>query len=298
MIRYKITHKEEKVIYLNVTPYLYVPFTAWAIAQLIKFVLALLRGDRNLRYLYASGGMPSVHSATVCSLAMWALIDGGVASPLFGFTAVFAGIVMYDSFGVRRSSGEQARTLNKLIGDLGVSGGLRNAAEYTQLREILGHQPLEVFVGAVIGIIIAMCFGYQKIANQFPEMFGTPNPTQAKILLVFGAILVFAAPVMYWWNIKKYKKVKEAGSSLTYLALINLVMGVMLVVVALISYEEINTFLAQWFFIWIVASVWFILIAIFIYRFFHSTRSTKPEPSSRRKSDWLKKANKKKSRKK
>ncbi len=268
------------------------------IAQFIKFVLALLRGDRNLRYLYASGGMPSVHSATVCSLATWALIDGGLSSPLFGFTAVFAGIVMYDSFGVRRSSGEQAKTLNKLIGDLGVSGGLRNAAEYTQLREILGHQPLEVFVGAVIGIVIAMCFGYQKIANQFPEMFGSPNSTQAKILLVFGVILVLAAPIKYWWSVKKYKKVKKAGSSLTYLALINLVMGVTLVIIALLSYEEINTFLAQWFFIGMVVFVWLILIAIFVYRLIHSTRSSKPEPSSRRKSEWLKKANKKKTKKK
>lgn len=87
-------------------PYIIVPFATWAVAQISKFAIAAFRGRIDFRYLYASGGMPSVHSAVVCSLAMTALLVDGVGSHLFGFTAIFAAIVMYDSFGVRRSAGE------------------------------------------------------------------------------------------------------------------------------------------------------------------------------------------------
>src|SRR4051812_44369194 len=121
-------------------PYIVVPFATWAVAQVSKFTLAALRGRIDFRYLYASGGMPSVHSAVVCSLATTALLVDGANSHMFGFAAIFAAIVMYDSFGVRRSSGEQAAAINMLTETMD-----RNRVKLAQpglhLREILGHQP-------------------------------------------------------------------------------------------------------------------------------------------------------------
>ena len=98
--------------------YLYGPLILWFVAQLVKFSIHLARGRADVRYLFASGGMPSAHAAVVCSLATITLLDQGITSPLFGITAILAAIVMYDSFGVRRSSGDQARLLNRLVSDL------------------------------------------------------------------------------------------------------------------------------------------------------------------------------------
>ena len=137
------------------TAYLYVPLIAWALAQGIKMLIEIFKGEADLRYLYASGGMPSAHSAVVTALAGYTFYHQGIDSPLFGVTAVFAAIVMYDSFGVRRSAGEQARTLNKLIAEMSHNGNLRKPDDYSQLREILGHQPLEVIVGALLGGLVA-----------------------------------------------------------------------------------------------------------------------------------------------
>ena len=109
------------------TPYLYVPIVAWILAQLIKTTIEVIKGDVDIKYLYASGGMPSAHSAVVVSLAGYTFYNQGANSPLFGVTAIIAGIVMYDSFGVRRSSGEQAKMLNKLITEMAISGKLNGS---------------------------------------------------------------------------------------------------------------------------------------------------------------------------
>jgi uncharacterized protein len=143
-------------------PYIVVPIATWAVAQISKFAIAAFRGRIDFRYLYASGGMPSVHSAVVCSLATTALLVDGVNSHLFGFAVIFAAIVMYDSFGVRRSAGEQAAAINMLIGSLD-----RNRFKFDQpvphLREILGHQPREVTAGALVGIVLAGLFNYNHL---------------------------------------------------------------------------------------------------------------------------------------
>lgn len=283
---------------MNITPYLYVPFAAWAIAQLIKFSLAFIKGDVNVRYLYASGGMPSVHSAVVCSLATWALIDGGLASPLFGFTAVFAGIVMYDSFGVRRSAGENAKTLNRLITDLSINGSLRNAAEYTRMREILGHQPLEVIIGAILGIFIALAFGYQKIVDKFPAVFSMVSPVQAKIILIVGAVALITAPFIYLYGVRKHSKQPKLQSSFTYIALINLVAGLALVLASFLVYEDINSIFNQWLFVGPVIGVWVVAGGYFKVRILGLSKKAKVSQKELSKSAWLKKAKSKKTKKK
>lgn len=175
---------------MGYNPYIIVPFAAWAIAQITKFAIHAFRGKIDFRYLYASGGMPSVHSAVVCSLATTALLVDGVNSHLFGFTAIFAAIVMYDSFGVRRSAGEQAAAINMIIGSLD-----RQRVKLEQpdlhIREILGHQPREVTAGAILGVALAALFNYDKLGRFGAFLQAVPKRTELYVYLgVFVALLV------------------------------------------------------------------------------------------------------------
>ena len=171
-------------------PYIAVPFAAWAIAQITKFALYAFRGRIDFRYLYASGGMPSVHSAVVCSLAMTAFLVDGVASHVFGFTAIFAAIVMYDSFGVRRSSGEQAAAINMLIESLDRSRVKINEP-HLHLREILGHQPREVTAGAILGFVLAALFNYDRLGS-----FGTFLQTLPGRPEIIGYLAAFVVAIV------------------------------------------------------------------------------------------------------
>lgn len=145
---------------------------SWFSAQLIKMILTLLRyRELRLERLFGAGGMPSSHSALVCSmtLAMAKLV--GFESPLFGLTFAFAMVVMYDAMGVRRAAGEQAKVLNKIIfsrvfdmlneeidQSFGYQGGEdkpEGGDHQKELKEYLGHTPLEVLGGMLLGVLIA-----------------------------------------------------------------------------------------------------------------------------------------------
>ena len=125
---------------------------AWFIAQIIKFILTIaLMRKLDFKKLIASGGMPSSHSATVCALTVSVAITQGLSSVSFAICFVLSFIVMYDAVGVRRSAGEQAKLLNELILDLME----RNAITIDKnLKEILGHTPIEVLIGAIFGIAL------------------------------------------------------------------------------------------------------------------------------------------------
>lgn len=224
---------------MDVTPYLYIPLATWVVAQGIKFTLAMVRGEVNLRYLFASGGMPSVHSAVVCSLATVALLEGGVNSPLFGITGVFAAIVMYDSFGVRRSSGEQAKTINKLIDDLSASGKVRGIENYEHLREILGHKPIEVTVGAVLGIVLAGIFLYEKISTQLSFVLSAPSLLVTKIVAIIGVVLIIGG-FLVSRKIRKSTKTKARQKLATKILVVNIILGLLVFAVAFGSYQHIN----------------------------------------------------------
>ena len=97
--------------------------------------------------------MPSSHSAFVCSLATTIGITEGVSSPLFAMAVALSAIVMYDAAGVRRAAGKQAKILNQIIESEG-----ENINVQEKLIELLGHTPLEVYVGALVGIVMAFLF--------------------------------------------------------------------------------------------------------------------------------------------
>ncbi len=131
--------------------YIVVPFTLWVCIQTFKVVYDLITTKKfNFKRILGAGGMPSSHSAVVTSLATLILKSEGIQSPMFGLSLIFACIVMYDAAGVRRAAGKQAKLLNKLI----ETPGLTSMQVSEKLVEVLGHTPLQVFVGAIIGIVV------------------------------------------------------------------------------------------------------------------------------------------------
>lgn len=123
---------------------------AWAIAQILKFIVVMVtEGRMNWRYMLSSGGMPSSHSAFVCACASSVAYLYGWSSPLFSIAAVVAVVVMYDASNVRRAAGEQAKILNYIMGHW---TQMKPAMFGRELKELLGHTPLQVLMGALLGI--------------------------------------------------------------------------------------------------------------------------------------------------
>jgi acid phosphatase family membrane protein YuiD len=133
--------------------YLLPPLVAWTIAQISKVVLESVWHRRlNLRVLAAMGGMPSSHSALVMALTTAIGRINGVTSVAFAIALIFSVVVMYDAAGVRRAAGRQAMVLNRLVDDLVAQRGIQEE----RLRELLGHTPFEVIVGALLGIGVGL----------------------------------------------------------------------------------------------------------------------------------------------
>lgn len=173
-----------------INSYIVVPLATWAIAQIAKFTIATLKGQLDLKNLYASGGMPSVHAAVVSALVTTAYLVDGPGSHLFGLTAVFAAIVIYDSLGVRRSSGEQSVALNSLIGSLG-RGKIKLDTPGLRVREVLGHNPREVAVGVVLGVVLGGLFNIDRITPLTSFLQKVPaTPELAWYTAVFGLLIV------------------------------------------------------------------------------------------------------------
>lgn len=135
--------------------YIYIPFLLWFGIQTFKVVWELVENKKlNFKRIMGAGGMPSSHSAVVTSIATLIGKDEGLNSSIFALSVVFAMVVMYDAAGVRRAAGKQARVLNKIV----QTPGLSNIEVHEKLLEALGHTPLQVFVGALIGIIAGLIF--------------------------------------------------------------------------------------------------------------------------------------------
>ena len=129
------------------------PIVAWTIAQAAKVVLYSVRERRlNLRVLAVTGGMPSSHSAIVMGLTTAIGKYSGATSPQFAIALIFSFVVMYDAAGLRRAAGRQAAILNRLVEDLVHMRGVQEQ----KLRELLGHTPVEVLVGAVLGVVVGL----------------------------------------------------------------------------------------------------------------------------------------------
>ena len=126
----------------------------WTVAQVLKTLIDFaLNKSFNAERLVGSGGMPSSHSATVCGLTTAAALKYGAGSFEFAISFILAMVVMYDAAGVRRSAGQQAAILNKLVESV-MNADFSKTEK--RLKELLGHTPIEVFAGAILGVIIAI----------------------------------------------------------------------------------------------------------------------------------------------
>lgn len=136
--------------------YLIVPMSVWLCIQIFKVIWDLVATHKfNFKRILGAGGMPSSHSAVVTSIATMIGKTQGINSPIFALAVMFAFVVMYDAAGVRRAAGKQAKLLNKLV----ETPGLSNIQVQEKLVEVLGHTPMQVIVGAVIGIAVGLIFG-------------------------------------------------------------------------------------------------------------------------------------------
>ena len=128
--------------------------TAWISAQILKMVLTFVVSKRiKLERLVGAGGMPSSHSASVCAMMISVARFAGVGSPMFAIAFLFAGVVMHDAMGVRREAGNHAKLLNQIVDTMEEN---EEIDEQDELKEFVGHTPLEVLGGALLGILISM----------------------------------------------------------------------------------------------------------------------------------------------
>lgn len=133
--------------------YIYVPFLLWFFIQLFKVIYDLVTTKKfNFKRILGAGGMPSSHSAIVMGITTLIGKYEGVNTPIFALSLIMAFIVMYDACGVRRAAGKQAALLNKIIETPGLTG----VQVSERLVEVLGHTPVQVFVGALLGVIVGL----------------------------------------------------------------------------------------------------------------------------------------------
>ncbi len=137
-----------------------VALLSWLAAQICKTIINyILSGKFEAERMWGAGGMPSAHSALVCSMFMAAAKSQGVNSPIFAIAFILAAIVMYDAMGVRRETGEQAKVLNRMISDWlseDEDAPAYLAQNGRKRKEKVGHTPFEVLSGALLGILIAV----------------------------------------------------------------------------------------------------------------------------------------------
>ncbi len=126
---------------------------AWLVAQLVKTLITLFRNRKlDLGLMVSPGGMPSAHSALVTALATAVARVNGIQSTVFAVAAVFAGVVMYDAAGVRLAVSQQAQILNRMIDDFFHARGF----DQHRLRELVGHTPVQVLIGALLGCLLGI----------------------------------------------------------------------------------------------------------------------------------------------
>jgi len=134
---------------------LWIALCAWFAAQIIKIFIEFLRTKKiRLNLIMSSGGMPSSHSSFVVAVTTTIGLTEGFDSPLFALGAIVSMIIMYDASGVRRAAGNQAKVINDMLASIENTGIKLDK----KLKEMLGHTPVEVACGAILGIVIAIIF--------------------------------------------------------------------------------------------------------------------------------------------
>ena len=134
---------------------LIVTLISWIIAQTIKVIIGIIREKRfNFLWFIGTGGMPSSHAAGASALATSVGIECGFNSVFFALAAMFALATMFDAQGLRHSTGKQAQILNRMMADI----YFKKRIQEDRLKELIGHTPIQVFVGGLLGMFISILF--------------------------------------------------------------------------------------------------------------------------------------------
>ncbi|KGE70752.1 divergent PAP2 family protein [Spirochaeta lutea] len=155
-----VARTEANAFSLFASPVFLAAFFSWFIAQLLKTIIDIFRRKRTRggllveTLLWKTGGMPSSHSSLVTALAVAIGFQEGINSSLFGLALFYGILTIRDALGVRRAAGLQARALNALGQQLQEEG----RAEFAPVKEVHGHTALEVIVGMLLGLFIALGF--------------------------------------------------------------------------------------------------------------------------------------------
>ena len=137
-----------------------VSLLSWFVAQVLKTMLnIILLGKIQLERMWGDGGMPSAHSATVCAMVIATARCEGSDSAIFAVACVVAIITMHDAMGVRHETGEQAKVLNQMI-DQWIEVSEKNAPflQNMHLKEMVGHTPLQVVAGFLVGLVVGLLY--------------------------------------------------------------------------------------------------------------------------------------------
>lgn len=135
---------------------LFAALIGWFLAQALKIpIYYLVEGKWDWRRFHGSGGMPSSHTSMVVAASIMLGALNGFDSAVFAASVVFSSVVMYDATGVRRETGRQAQIINQILQDVLINGRPISGVE---LKELVGHKPTEVAVGALLGITIAVIY--------------------------------------------------------------------------------------------------------------------------------------------
>ena len=141
---------------LVTNPYLLTALSAWGVAQVTKTILYwVINGKLDFERLFGDGGMPSGHSATVASLAVFCALMHGTHTHEFAVSAILAIIVCHDAMGVRHETGKQAILINELVEAI-EKMKLGHKMSPIELKEFVGHTPLQVIAGIAVGVLDAL----------------------------------------------------------------------------------------------------------------------------------------------
>lgn len=145
---------------LSINEILTVSLLGWFTAQVLKTIINfVLLGKFQLERMWGDGGMPSAHSATVCAMVIATARSEGIASPVFAVASVLAIITMHDAMGVRYETGEQAKVLNQMIEHwIDISEKNSPLIQNLHLKEMVGHTPLQVVAGVVVGVVVGFLY--------------------------------------------------------------------------------------------------------------------------------------------
>ena len=135
-------------------------FCGWFAAQSIKVIIGVINEKKfNFRWFAGTGGFPSSHSAGVTALATSVGLYEGTGTALFVVTLMFTIVVILDAQGVRRSTGQQAKILNKMMEDLYWKGHIQE----NRLKELIGHTPVQTLAGIIVGLAVALLLSHYML---------------------------------------------------------------------------------------------------------------------------------------